>query len=129
MIRKQSNALPTAYALRQTLNDEVHSRPTEALWPQERVFHIALLTAQDTTRLVFGALQQLIDYCGCKPYSDEELAAPQVNLSLSSGEHALRLRYEKHNEFITFTFFERADHAMIFDMPVTRRLPPGWLAA
>ncbi|MDH4394984.1 MAG: DUF3422 domain-containing protein [Limnobacter sp.] len=128
MIKNKSNSLPKAYALRQALNDEVHSRPTEALWAQERVFHIAMLVERDVTPQVVEALRGLIDYSGAKPHSDQELSAPQVSLSLSMGEYALRLRYEKHNEFITFTFFERADHAMIFDMPVTRRLPPSWVA-
>lgn len=124
----KSNVLPPAYGLRQILNDEVHSRPTEALWPQERVFHIAMLVDSDVTESVVNKLQELIDYSGSNPVSQDFLAAPQVNLSLCMGESALRLRFERHNEFITFTFFERADHAMIFDMPVTRRLPPSWLS-
>ena len=125
----KSNLLPQPYPLRQALNDEVHSRPTEALWPQERVFHIALLVQGDVTPEIVAQLQALVDYCGCKPVSDDELAAPQVSLSLCGGESALRLRLERHNEFITLTFFERADHAIVFDRPVTRRLPPSWMAA
>lgn len=125
----KSNLLPPAYPLRQSLNDEVHSRPTEALWPQERVFHIALLVEGNVNTELVAALKALIDYCGCKPMHDEELAAPQVSLGLSMGEVALRLRVEKHNEFITLTFFERADHAIVFDRPVTRRLPPSWMAS
>ncbi|MDX1669392.1 MAG: DUF3422 domain-containing protein [Limnobacter sp.] len=124
----KSNLLPPSYGMRQALNDEVHSRPTEALWQQERVFHIAMLVDDDVTEAVATKLQELIDYSGSNPASKEFLQAPQVNLSLCMGENALRLRFERHNEFITFTFFERADHAMIFDMPVTRRLPPSWLA-
>ncbi len=125
----KSNVLPQAYPLREALNDEVHSRPTEALWPQERVFHIALLVQGDVTSQLVEQLQTLVDYCGCKPVSTQELAAPQVSLSLCGGEAALRLRLERHNEFITLTFFERADHAIVFDRPVTRRLPPSWMAA
>ncbi|HEX4842373.1 MAG TPA: DUF3422 domain-containing protein, partial [Limnobacter sp.] len=125
----KSNLLPQAYPLRQALNDEVHSRPTEALWPQERVFHIALLVQTNVTAALVAQLQTLIEYCGCKPVSDDELAAPQVSLNLCGGESALRLRLERHNEFVTLTFFERADHAIVFDRPVTRRLPPSWMAA
>jgi uncharacterized membrane-anchored protein len=125
----KSNVLPQAYPLREALNDEVHSRPTEALWPQERVFHIALLVQGDVTSQIVEQLQTLVDYCGCRPASTQELAAPQVSLSLCGGEAALRLRLERHNEFITLTFFERADHAIVFDRPVTRRLPPSWMAS
>lgn len=125
----KSNLLPQAYGLRQILNDEVHSRPTEALWPQERVFHIAMLVDSDVSGEVVNKLQELIDYSRSSPVSDELLACPQVNLSLCTGEHTLRLRFERHNEFITFTFFERADQATAFDMPVTRLLPPAWLSS
>lgn len=125
----KSNVLPQAYELRQALNDEVHSRPTEALWPQERVFHIAMLLDRDVTDEIVQKLRELIDYSGSTPVDEKTLAAPQVNLSLCMGESALRLRFERHNEFTTFTFFERAEHSMIFDMPVTRRLPPTWLAS
>ncbi|WP_288105717.1 DUF3422 domain-containing protein [Limnobacter sp.] len=124
----KNKQLPEAYPLRQSLNDEVHSRPTEVLWPQERVFHIALLVQKDVTAQIVEQLKKLIDYCGCPEVSDLELSAPQVNLNLNLGEAALRLRLEKHNEFISLTFFERADHAIVFDRPVTRRLPPSWLA-
>ena len=57
MIKNKSNSLPKAYALRQALNDEVHSRPTEALWAQERVFHIAMLVERDVTQEVVDAVQ------------------------------------------------------------------------
>ncbi|MFN4329929.1 MAG: DUF3422 family protein [Limnobacter sp.] len=123
-----SRLLPQAHPLRHTLNDEVHSRPTEALWPQERVFHMALLVQGRVDDTLVGCLQSLISYCGSAAMTDAELRAPQVNITLCLGESALRLRLEKHNEFITMTFFERADHAIVFDRPVTRRLPPSWLS-
>ncbi|HEY1058500.1 MAG TPA: DUF3422 domain-containing protein [Limnobacter sp.] len=129
MSKNKSNVLPQAHPLRQVLNDEVHSRPTEALWPQERVFHIAMLVQGNVNAALVRALQELIEYCGCPAMSEAELSAPQVSINLCLGESALRLRLEKHNEFITLTFFERADHAIVFDRPVTRRLPASWMAS
>lgn len=124
----KSKQLPQAHPMRVALNDEVHSRPTETLWPQERVFHIAMLVQGDVSQEIVASLQALIDYCGCPPVGNEVLSAPQVSLTLCLGEAALRLRLERHNEFITLTFFERADHAIVFDRPVTRRLPASWLS-
>ena len=123
-------SLPTSYPLRRVLNDEVHSRPTEALWPQERVFHMALLVqGDDVTAAMVERLHALVDHCGLKRVADHDLAAPQVSLNLFAGESDLRLRVERHNEFITLTFFERADHATVFDRPASSRLPQGWMAS
>ena len=53
--------------------------------------------------------------------------APQISVTLSKGPNSLRLRLERHNEFISFYLFERADNAIPFDRSAAKRLPPGWL--
>lgn len=124
--------LPTVHPLRQTLNDEVHSRPTEALWRQERVFHMAMVGTPETLAGWSAHLQGLVARLGAAVSPALNWQAPQVSLPLTAegGEDSisLRARFERHNEFVSFTLFERADNATPFDRSAAHRLPPGWLS-
>lgn len=64
---------------------------------------------------------------GLKQFSSADWQAPQISLTLVEGPHALRIRFERHNEFITLTVFERADDAKPFACSAIRRLPVLWL--
>jgi hypothetical protein len=119
-----SVVMPKAHPLRQVLNDEVHSRPTEALWRQERVFHIAVTGSVDVLSAWPEHLQRLADEFSCHPAADMNWSAPQINLSLSDSVSALRARFERHNEFVSFSLFERADDALPFDRSAAQRLSP-----
>ncbi len=121
--------LPAFHPLRQELNDEVHSRPPEAMWPQERVFHVALVCNAEQKLQLSDHLKNLaIDY-QVPPDEQPRWDAPQVSVTLSKGESALRMRVERHTEFVSFYLFERADTAIAFDRSAAKRLPPGWLNA
>ncbi len=119
--------LPAAHSLRQILNDEVHSRPTEALWPSERVFHMAL-TGKPSMLASWGRhIASLASAFRVKGLDYIDWHAPQISLVLVEGDNALRLRFERHNEFVSVTLFERADDSLVFDRSAVRRLPVPWL--
>jgi len=121
-------AMPKLHPLRQVLNDEVHSRPTEALWRQERVFHIAMTGSVDVLAAWPEHLQTLVKTFACQLPSNINWSAPQINLTLNDERCALRARFERHNEFVSFSLFERADDALPFDQSASQRLSPQWLA-
>jgi uncharacterized membrane-anchored protein len=123
-----ASALPPAHPLRQSLNDEVHSRPTEALWRQERVFHVAMTGTPVLLSAWPEHLKELVAGFQANTPVDINWQAPQLSLMLTDGDAALRARFERHNEFVSFSLFERADHATPFDASAARRLPDGWLA-
>lgn len=121
------SSLPAAHSLRQILNDEVHSRPTETLWPCERVFHMAL-TGKPSMLSSWGRhMSSLASAFRVKGAESIDWQAPQISLKLVEGDAALRVRFERHNEFVSITLFERADDATAFDCSAVRRLPALWL--
>jgi uncharacterized membrane-anchored protein len=116
--------LPTEYASRQRLADELHARPFEAVATPGAVLSIATLrsgAAEDAHCLAH--LAQLVP--------GENAAAPDTtHLSLRSG--AIRVRWERHTEFYGYTFIADtgpAELADSFDTGWLAALPPGWLAA
>jgi uncharacterized membrane-anchored protein len=86
------------YPQRRSLNDEVHARPPVPLETPEFISYLAFLHVGDSAAHEAGHLRQLAAQLG--------LPEPQTDtghVSLDAGE--FRLKWERHSEFSSYTFF------------------------
>ncbi|MDT3668795.1 MAG: DUF3422 domain-containing protein [Aromatoleum sp.] len=87
---------------RRLLNDEVHARPPVPLETPEFVSYLAFLHVEDSASREAEHLNDLAEQLG--------LAEPDAStghVSLDAG--AFRLRWERHTEFSSYTFFHRSE--------------------
>ncbi len=116
--------LPTEFAQRQRLADELHARPFESVTTPGAVFSVATLRsgpAEDAACLAHLAQLQP---------GTPAAAAGATHLSLHCG--AVRVRWERHTEFYSFTFVSDSGPAELegcLDLHWLDALPAGWLAA
>ena len=120
--------LPPEFAHRERLANELHARPFESVTTPGAVLSVATLrsgSAEDAACLAHLALLQ--------PGAAPEIATTATaatHLSLRCG--AVRVRWERHTEFYSFTFISNAgptELAGCFDTQWLDTLPAGWLAA
>jgi uncharacterized membrane-anchored protein len=112
---------PADHPQREALTREVHARPFAPLSAPERVSHIAMLSGEG------GATADRAHLAGlCERYNVALPAAETNHAFIDFG--AFRLKWERHGEFCTWTFFVRGAFADPFD-PAVAALPPDWLAA
>jgi len=112
----------TPHPLREALHNEVHARPPERLAAPLALSHIAVLTSNGDSAAVRAHLDALLRARHLPLPADD---ASHVSLEIGGGLH---LRWERHTEFHTFTFWRFEREAPRFDaMPVTL-LPQDWLA-
>jgi len=108
------------HPLRQVLAHEVHARPCELLSSPSRASHLAMLSGEGT-----GAAEhrQLVDLCqrfGVTP--------PPAGVNHFSADLGIfRVKWERHTEFYTYTFFRPGRCGGLFEDPVIGLLPPDWL--
>ncbi|KAF0117475.1 MAG: hypothetical protein FD149_1107 [Rhodospirillaceae bacterium] len=106
---------------RRRLAGEVHARPFEILPTPCRITHIALLADQATDRDAEWA-------CLCALYGAFALAPPEEESGfLSVSCRAFRLRWERHTEFSSYTFFRFDSFADPFAETALARVPADWL--
>lgn len=111
------------HPLRATVLAEVHARPYEMLQGPLRVSHLALVTGPDgtLTQTEHDHLEELCRLHGVQP------PAPGVS-HFSQDLGPLRLRWERHQEFSTYTFFCPGAESEPFKEPAITLLPAEWLA-
>ena len=113
--------LPGNHPARFVLTNEVHARPYEALEPPERAFYLAVMLdpmERDRERMHVVAL--------CERSGVGAPPADAIHFSLDLGP--FRLRWERHSEFTTYTFFARGDSPEPFARPASSIVPAEWLA-
>jgi uncharacterized membrane-anchored protein len=115
-------ALPPDYAERQALAAEVHARPYETLTTPERASFLAVLVDADARGRERAHLDAL-----CAPFGVAPPPADAIHFSAQLG--ALRMKWERHSEFSTYTLFLPGQSATPFSEPPFSALPAGWLAA
>lgn len=96
------------HPLRHLLSDEVHARPPVSLGVPEHVTYLAFLHHEDSETREAEHLSQLAVQVGAPP--------PRLDSGhffLDAGE--FRLKWEKHNEFSSYTFFRRGSDASADD--------------
>jgi len=110
----------TPHPQREALHNEVHARPYERLTAPLALSHIALVGEVDGVREHLGTL----------------LRRRHLPLPADDGNHlsidlgGLHLRWEKHTEFHTFTFWKPLhEPPESFDTTALAEVPQDWLAA
>ena len=83
---------------RQQLLIEPHARPFERLSSPMRISHLALLSGEAAFKAERAALMEL-----CAAFKVEPIGFYENHFSQDFGD--FRLRYERHTEFSTYTFF------------------------
>ena len=112
--------MKTVHPLREALHHEVHARPYERLAAPLLLSHVGLVDADGTATR--GHLSRLL--------RDRHLPLPAEDanhLSLDLG--GVHLRWEKHTEFHTCTFWRQLpEEAADFSATPLAELPTAWLA-
>src|SRR5215204_3742730 len=98
------------HPLRYLLNNELHARPFTPLRSPERVSHLAIPSDEQGAANDHALLVKL-----CERYG---VTAPQAGLNHFSHDFgAFRLKWERHTEFVTYTFFQRGPFDEPFAVP------------
>jgi uncharacterized membrane-anchored protein len=116
--------LPHAYKLRGELNDEVHARPPEPLTAPARVSYLVTLcdrAQRDESARMIAAFARAFD---AKPPAEGG-----SHLRVDVGP--FRLRWERHSEFVRYTFIvpDAADGPDPFGATALDAAPADWVAA
>lgn len=111
------------HPLRELVLSEVHARPFEILSPPLRVSHIAMITGPDGA-LVEAEREALVSLC--LRFGVPRPADTASHYSADFG--AFRLRWERHQEFSTYTFIRPGRAPTPFADPAIAVVPQDWLA-
>lgn len=112
----------TDHPLRLTLADELHARPSASLQAPERASHLALLSGEGAGSEDRARVAKLCSRYDVTPPNDE-----QSHYSVDLGP--FRLRWERHTEFSTYSFFVAGvPQNQLFEEPVLEQVPADWLA-
>jgi uncharacterized membrane-anchored protein len=112
--------LPSDHPERLTLADEVHARPPEPLHTPVRASHLALLVDVEERQLESQHLARLFARFDITP-------PPAGTTQFSAQLGALRVKWERHGEFSSFTVYAPGAGAAPFEDTAAAQLPPGWL--
>ncbi len=110
------------HPLRFTLHNELHAGPYELLAAPVQASHLALLCGNDATDEERRLIAQLCDRYGVNPP-----ASHAVHFSAKLG--SIRLKWVRHGEFSTYTFFHFAPFESPFADPAINYVPKEWLAS
>lgn len=125
--RSENGGAPTVprgladHPWRSTLSDELHARPYEALEAPMRASHLAMVSSEAAASSDRDHVAAL-----CRRYGTAEPAPEARHLSAELGP--FRLKWERHTEFSTYTFFRRTDFDDPFPAPAIELVPGDWLA-
>lgn len=111
-------SMQTHHPLRETLHHEVHARPYERLTAPLRLTHIAMVGADASD--IHTHLSALL-----RSRRIEPPAQHSNHLSVDLG--SARLRWEKHTEFHTCTYWQQLSEAPTAFAQASGVLPPEWL--
>ena len=82
---------------RRAVSDEVHARPYPTMRAPEQVSHLAILSGEAAAAEDHRTLARLCALLGC------DAPPPDANY-FAAAIDGLRLRWERHTEFSTYTF-------------------------
>jgi uncharacterized membrane-anchored protein len=114
--------LPNDHPDRRLLADEVHARPPEPLNTPARATHIALMVSPEQRALELSHLRGL-----CARFGVEGPDPDTIYFVTDLGD--LRLKWERHGEFSSYTFFGEDLGSALFDTAAATLAPPEWLSA
>jgi uncharacterized membrane-anchored protein len=114
--------LPPDHPERFVLAEEVHARPPEAVEAPARITYLAVLVDADDRERELAHVASL-----CERYA---VAPPGPGATHFTGRlGTLKLKWEKHGEFSSYTFFQKGVSEPPFAEPASQALPPNWLGA
>jgi uncharacterized membrane-anchored protein len=114
--------LPPDHPDRAQLAAEVHARPPEPLTAPRHASYVAVRIDSDARDAELAHLSALCQQYGVAP-------PPAGGTQWATDLGPLRLKWERHGEFSSYTFFAPGLAAAPFAEPAAQGLPPGWLAA
>ena len=116
--------LPPNHPQRYLLSNEIHARPPQELSTPERLSYIAVTYDADVTGAANPAFDDLARLCviwGAQ--------SPPAEVTHFNAEHSnLRLKWERHTEFVTYTFSRSGEFERPFENPVMTLVNEEWLA-
>ncbi len=110
---------PIDHPLRGILHGEVHARPFLPINPPERVSHIAMLSGEGGEKADREHLSKLCYLFG--------VPAPHDSSYFYYDFGPFRLKWERHTEFCTYTFFRQGAFETSFEDPAINNVPEDWL--
>jgi uncharacterized membrane-anchored protein len=114
--------LPDNHPLRIELNNEVHARPPEALVAPCRISYIALWSDYTMRERQWQAVCDLTARYGAVPPSKDA-----THYSADLGP--FRMKWERHTEFVRYTFTVPGASDNPFAEPALLNVPAAWLAS
>ncbi len=114
--------LPANHPLRYVLSNEIHARPPPELAAPERLSYITIQYGRDAAATApIDDLARLCVMWG--------VPSPMAEVTHFVAEHSnLRLKWERHTEFVTYTFSRRGEFERPFENPVIAAVNEEWLA-
>lgn len=116
-----TSTLPADLPERISLAEEVHARPPEPITAPGRASFVALLVDSDARAEELRYLSQL-----CEQHGHAALPSGAVHWSGRIGD--IRLKWERHGEFSSYTFLLNGRVSTGFSATAAQRLPAGWLS-
>ena len=108
------------HPLRQTVTAELHARTFQPLSAPERVSYLAVVCGEQGTERHVEYLQRLLAHYA-RPIPETIGQHYAVDLG------PMRLRWERHTEFVTYMFSKQGAYEHPFAEPVLHELPEEWL--
>jgi len=105
---------------RRVLNDELHARPAEPLTPPLRLTHLAMLSGENAADVDRAHVARLCRAMNVVPPGDD---AVQFMADLGT----VRMRWERHTEFSTYTFYREGLRERPFADPAIEAVPSDWI--
>jgi uncharacterized membrane-anchored protein len=113
--------LPHEHPLRAILNDEVHARPPEPLTAPTRLSYLALLTDGADADAHWASVCSL-----CQHFAVP--APPSIPVNYYRADLGpLRVVFERHTEFVRYTFIVDGLDADPFAAPALTQVPESWI--
>ncbi|ADE14946.1 conserved hypothetical protein [Nitrosococcus halophilus Nc 4] len=113
--------IPADHPQRWLLNNELHARPPESLVPPEQVSHLVLTSDPGREGLEREKLAEI-----CARFGHPILVPKSNHFRIDLGP--FRLKWQKHTEFTSYTFFRRGPFQEPFANTVIESVPQDWLA-
>ncbi len=113
--------LPRDHPLRSEVNEEVHARPSDALIAPVGISYLVLSSGTAERAREWQHVAMLLQRFKLAPP-----AQPVNHFSIDLGP--FRLRFERHTEFVRYTFSVPPVHDEPFAVPAIAAVPADWLA-
>jgi uncharacterized membrane-anchored protein len=111
------------HPLRHQVIAELHARMFEPLHAPVRVSHVATVCGERGTGRNVRHLLRLLEHYGL-PLPEPDAIGQHFSATLGD----IRMRWERHTEFVTYSFSKRGPFVHPFAYPVLQELPHDWLS-